>query len=99
MVHSVINIIFWAPLPNSFSAGLQLVNYTTNATVQSQAQMNQVVDTFASLMGSVVGDFRNLSSGYSDQLRGSLAAARAPMAPATLPLSWASPPKMKLFGV
>eukprot|EP00667_Euglena_gracilis_P026219 EG_transcript_31386 len=35
-----------------------LVNYTTNATVQSQVQMNQVVDTFAGLMGSVVGDFQ-----------------------------------------
>eukprot|EP00667_Euglena_gracilis_P016735 EG_transcript_17547 len=50
-----------------------LVNYTTNATVQSQVQMNQVVDTFAGLMGSVVGDFRTLTTAYASQLRASLA--------------------------
>eukprot|EP00667_Euglena_gracilis_P021307 EG_transcript_23277 len=50
-----------------------LVNYTTNATVQSQLQMNQVVDTFAGLMGSVVGDFRTLTASYAAQVRASLA--------------------------
>eukprot|EP00667_Euglena_gracilis_P000676 EG_transcript_676 len=50
-----------------------LVNYTTNATVQSQLQMNQVVDTFAGLMGTVVADFRGLTNSYSSQLRAALA--------------------------
>lgn len=43
-----------------FAASLQPVNYTTNATGQSQLQMNGVVDTFAALMGTVVADFRNM---------------------------------------
>eukprot|EP00667_Euglena_gracilis_P019321 EG_transcript_20672 len=51
-----------------------LVNYTSNATVQSQQQMNTVVDTFAALMGKVVGDFRGLLNGYSAQLRAAMAA-------------------------
>eukprot|EP00667_Euglena_gracilis_P002951 EG_transcript_2955 len=50
-----------------------LVNYTTNATVQSQAQMNGVVDTFAGLMGAVVSNFRGLTNAYSMQLRAALA--------------------------
>eukprot|EP00667_Euglena_gracilis_P031623 EG_transcript_46389 len=40
-----------------------LVNYTANATDQSQAQMNEVVDTFAALMGSVVADFKGVATG------------------------------------
>eukprot|EP00667_Euglena_gracilis_P031919 EG_transcript_47396 len=39
-----------------------LVNYTANATDQSQAQVNAVVDTFASLMGSVVADFKGVAT-------------------------------------
>eukprot|EP00667_Euglena_gracilis_P007454 EG_transcript_7530 len=50
-----------------------LVNYTANATDQSQAQMNAVVDTFASLMGSVVADFKGVATGYAAQLRAALA--------------------------
>eukprot|EP00667_Euglena_gracilis_P002044 EG_transcript_2048 len=50
-----------------------LVNYTTNAMVQSQAQMNGVVDTFGNLMGQVVGNFRNLTDGYTAQLRAGVA--------------------------
>eukprot|EP00667_Euglena_gracilis_P003205 EG_transcript_3213 len=51
-----------------------LVNYTANATDQSQAQMNAVVDTFATLMGSVVTDFKGVATGYTAQLRAALAA-------------------------
>eukprot|EP00667_Euglena_gracilis_P010013 EG_transcript_10189 len=50
-----------------------LVNYTANATDQSQAQMNEVVDTFATLMGSVVADFKGVATGYAAQLRAELA--------------------------
>eukprot|EP00667_Euglena_gracilis_P006085 EG_transcript_6133 len=59
---------------NMITAIGTLVNYTTNATGQSQLQMNGVVDTFAALMGTVVADFRNMSGRYSNQLRASLAA-------------------------
>eukprot|EP00667_Euglena_gracilis_P000866 EG_transcript_866 len=51
-----------------------LVNWTVNATDQSQAQMAAVVDTFASLMGSVVADFKGVANVYAAQLRASLAA-------------------------
>eukprot|EP00667_Euglena_gracilis_P016872 EG_transcript_17703 len=50
-----------------------LVNHTTNTTVQSQAQMNEVVDTFANLMDKVVSNFRNLTNGYTAQLRAGMA--------------------------
>eukprot|EP00668_Euglena_longa_P044265 GGOE01058872.1.p1 GENE.GGOE01058872.1~~GGOE01058872.1.p1 ORF type:complete len:983 (-),score=289.04 GGOE01058872.1:748-3420(-) len=50
-----------------------LVNYTTNVTDQSQQQMSGVVDTFAGLMGTVVGNFRQLSNGYAAQLRAAMA--------------------------
>eukprot|EP00667_Euglena_gracilis_P002167 EG_transcript_2170 len=50
-----------------------LVNYTTNATGQSQRQMNTVVDTFGDLMDAVVTDFRSLASDYAGQVRSDLA--------------------------
>eukprot|EP00667_Euglena_gracilis_P001261 EG_transcript_1261 len=50
-----------------------LVNYTTNATDQTQMQMARVVDTFGSLMDTVVADFKNLASGYAAQVRADLA--------------------------
>eukprot|EP00667_Euglena_gracilis_P001183 EG_transcript_1182 len=50
-----------------------LVNYSTNATVQSQREMNGVVDTFSGLMGNVVGQFRNVTTLHATQLRASLA--------------------------
>eukprot|EP00667_Euglena_gracilis_P001106 EG_transcript_1105 len=58
---------------NMITAIGTLVNYTTNATVQSQAQMNGMVDTFAGLMGAVVANFRGLTNAYSTQLRAALA--------------------------
>lgn len=57
--------------------GLHPVNYSTNATVQSQREMNGVVDTFSGLMGTVVGQFRNVSAGHATQLRAALAEPRA----------------------
>eukprot|EP00667_Euglena_gracilis_P004196 EG_transcript_4215 len=50
-----------------------LVNYSTNATVRAQQEMNGVVDTFSGLMGTVVGQFRNVSAGHATQLRAALA--------------------------
>eukprot|EP00667_Euglena_gracilis_P001300 EG_transcript_1299 len=50
-----------------------LVNYTTNATDQSQWQMQDVVGTFAALMSSVVADFRQMASGSAAQIRRDLA--------------------------
>eukprot|EP00667_Euglena_gracilis_P010837 EG_transcript_11047 len=51
-----------------------LVNYTTNSTDQTQQQMDEVMDTFGALMGTVVADFKGLSSNYVAQLRSDLAA-------------------------
>eukprot|EP00667_Euglena_gracilis_P028338 EG_transcript_35973 len=50
-----------------------LVNYTTNATDQIQLQMQDVVNTFAALMSSVVSDFRQLASGSAAQIRRGIA--------------------------
>eukprot|EP00667_Euglena_gracilis_P018513 EG_transcript_19669 len=51
-----------------------LVNYTTNATGQSQQQMNQAVDTFAALMGTVFTDFQGVTRTCAADLRSQLAA-------------------------
>eukprot|EP00667_Euglena_gracilis_P009479 EG_transcript_9643 len=58
---------------NMIAAMGTLVNYTTNATVQSQVQMNAVVDTFAALMDRVVDQFGALANRYAAQLRGAMA--------------------------
>eukprot|EP00667_Euglena_gracilis_P000575 EG_transcript_575 len=50
-----------------------LVNYTTNATDLSQHQMNQVVDTFAGLMGVVFTDFKGVTMTCASDLRSELA--------------------------
>eukprot|EP00667_Euglena_gracilis_P000652 EG_transcript_652 len=50
-----------------------LVNYTTNATGQSQVQMNAVVDTFAGLMGTVFADFKGVTMTCAADLRSELA--------------------------
>eukprot|EP00667_Euglena_gracilis_P001615 EG_transcript_1617 len=50
-----------------------LVNYTTNATGQSQVQMNEVVDTFAALMGTVFADFKDVTMTCASDLRSELA--------------------------
>eukprot|EP00667_Euglena_gracilis_P023397 EG_transcript_26408 len=50
-----------------------LLNYTANATGQSQQQVNSVVDTFDTLMNAVVTDFKGLASGYAEQVRIDLA--------------------------
>eukprot|EP00667_Euglena_gracilis_P000768 EG_transcript_768 len=46
-----------------------LVNYTTDATDQTQVQMMAVVNTFASLVSSVVADFKGVASAYASQVR------------------------------
>eukprot|EP00667_Euglena_gracilis_P002318 EG_transcript_2318 len=51
-----------------------LVNYTTNSTDQTQQQMDEVVDTFGDLMGTVVAEFKGLASKYMAQVRADLAA-------------------------
>eukprot|EP00667_Euglena_gracilis_P000738 EG_transcript_738 len=50
-----------------------LVNYTTNATDQSQQQMNAVVDTFSGLMGAVFTDFKGVTITCAANLRSQLA--------------------------
>eukprot|EP00667_Euglena_gracilis_P000878 EG_transcript_877 len=56
-----------------------LVNYTTNVTAQNQAEMTGVLDTFSSLLGSVVSEFRGLAGDYAAQRRQCLAAAGSPI--------------------
>eukprot|EP00667_Euglena_gracilis_P001593 EG_transcript_1593 len=51
-----------------------LVNYATNATAQSQQQMNLVVDTFANLMGTVFAEFKGVTITCASDLRSELAA-------------------------
>eukprot|EP00667_Euglena_gracilis_P006944 EG_transcript_7005 len=51
-----------------------LVNYSTNATAQTQQQMDTVMATFGVLMDAVVADFKGLASSYVTQVRTDLAA-------------------------
>eukprot|EP00667_Euglena_gracilis_P000855 EG_transcript_855 len=51
-----------------------LVNYTTNSTDQTQQQMDEVVDAFGDLMGTVVAEFKGLASQYMAQVRADLTA-------------------------
>lgn len=71
--------------PIQMARSLLPVNYTTNSTDQTQQQMDEVMDTFGALMGTVVADFKGLSSNYVAQLRSDLAAARVPGAGMTAP--------------
>eukprot|EP00667_Euglena_gracilis_P019500 EG_transcript_20902 len=50
-----------------------LVNYTTNATVQTQQLMGQVVGVFSGLIDSVVAQFKDVAASYAAQLRTDLA--------------------------
>eukprot|EP00667_Euglena_gracilis_P001270 EG_transcript_1270 len=51
-----------------------LINYTANASDQTQQQLEDVVRTFSGLMDSVVGTFKGLATGYAAQTRADMAA-------------------------